>query len=257
MRKLVVSLSIGVLIILLLVTTINAQEATRSLPENAEGEFLVTINAKDYGVFGQVSETFCDGLEYVGSTLKTEQVRKTGNTVTFTLLGEGSFQYKLKAKSTGCCEIQGTLKDINRDLYSIKGDNEICYKPGSEPLYPSDSGSEAITTPSGSGSTNVETVEESPGKETVQETTDTETDTTSNTATTTPDTKTEAMGDKTSEVMEITTGTPTMTESPEGSTREEEKISNEEGGESAMPGFEILLAITGLIAVSYLLKKEN
>jgi len=230
MKKVVVNLGLAVLVILMLVATINAQEATRTLPENAEGEFIVTINAKDYGVFGQVSETFCDGLEYIGSTLKSEQVRKTGNTVTFTLLGESSFQYKLKAKTTGCCEIEGTLKDINRDLYSVKGSNEVCFKPGSETLYPSDSGSEVIITPSGNSNEN--TVEEPTEKETVTETGIT--------------TKT-----KTGEVIE--TETPTI-ESQEGVSEEKEQTSKN-GGESAMPSFEILLAISGLISASYLLRK--
>jgi len=113
----------------LFITPVNAQEAMRSLPDcvGSGAEFTVKIDVMDYGDFGMVAETLCDGWTYVGSSLPDYQVTIEGNTVKFILLGETSFTYTVRAPyGDSCCVIDGILKDESRVEYPVEGDNDLC-----------------------------------------------------------------------------------------------------------------------------------
>jgi len=110
--------------------------ATRILPEepvSPSANFEVGIQAKDYGVFGQVVETLPDGFTYVSSTLDPGSVNVVDSTVKFTLFGETSFTYTVTASSVaGTYEFNGILKDECKNEYEVGGDTEVTVLP--EPL---------------------------------------------------------------------------------------------------------------------------
>jgi hypothetical protein len=118
--------------------------ATRTLPDCADKntEFTVTVDASNYGGFGQITETLCDGWTYVSSSLPAYQVDVNGNQVTFTLVGDTSFTYTIMAPEDGCCEIDGVLTDADKVTYDVGGDDEICictpYRPQPDITEPED-----------------------------------------------------------------------------------------------------------------------
>ena len=73
--------------------------ATRSVPGSvmAGDQFDVTITAANYGIFADVVEQLPPGFSYATTTLGAESVQRSGQTVTFNLLGEKSFKYTVTA----------------------------------------------------------------------------------------------------------------------------------------------------------------
>jgi hypothetical protein len=107
--------------------------------------FTVAVSASDYGAFGRVIETLCDGWTYQSSSLDPTQVEVSGNTVTFKLVGETSFTYTVQASGTAgeCCIIGGILKDYLKNEYAVTGDSQVCVCPDNNPpvvdlIYPLD-----------------------------------------------------------------------------------------------------------------------
>ena len=97
-----------------------APSATRDLPSdcvNPNSVFTVTIAASDFGTFGEVSETLCDGWTYTGTSLEPSQVVVDGNTVKFYLLGDTTFTYTVQAPSTQgeCCTISAGAVSTKRN----------------------------------------------------------------------------------------------------------------------------------------------
>ena len=104
--------------------------ATRSLPTVpvAPGsEFTVTI-AANYGAFGRVVETLPDGFSYVEDSVSPDSVRVAvvSQEVSFTLLGEESFSYKVMASRTGGSHtFGGSLSDDEGVEYPIGGTSMV------------------------------------------------------------------------------------------------------------------------------------
>jgi len=113
------------------IATVESATATRTLPLESvlAGEsFTVEIEASDYGIFGRVVETLPEGFCYVTSTLDPGSVvvEEETNTVKFTLFGETSFTYTVKAPDTGgTYTFSGILKDEYKIEYEVGGDTEI------------------------------------------------------------------------------------------------------------------------------------
>jgi hypothetical protein len=105
-----------------------AASATRNLPSSvtAGQTFDVDIDIADYGVFAQIIETLPSGFSYVDTSLSESAVDVTGQAVKFTLLGETSFTYTLKASDIAdTYSISGVLKDEDKVEYSIGGDGQV------------------------------------------------------------------------------------------------------------------------------------
>ena len=124
---------------------VNAEPtAARTLPDEPvpTGEsFTVKIDVSGYGMFGQVVETLPEGFCYMTSSLIPEWVRVDveTNTVRFTLFGETSFTYTVKAPDTeGTYTFSGILKDEDKNEYEVGCDNEIEVEEagnGGEPTF--------------------------------------------------------------------------------------------------------------------------
>jgi len=103
--------------------------ASRTLPGasvDLGANFNVAISASGYGLAGQVTETLPAGFEYVSSTLSGSQVDIIGNTVKFTLFGETSFTYVVKASGTaGTYTFSGILKDIDNNEIAVGGNTQV------------------------------------------------------------------------------------------------------------------------------------
>jgi hypothetical protein len=114
-----------------------AATATRDLPDDCvDGTFNVQISASDYGMFGQVKETLCDGWTYTGSSLNPSQVSVSGNEITFTLIGSPqTFTYTVQAPSNPgeCCTISGTIEDQFNNVESVTGEYQVCVCSGTQP----------------------------------------------------------------------------------------------------------------------------
>ena len=117
----------------ILVMPATAATATRTLPDDcvsAGAEFTVTITAEDYGSFGAVTETLCEGWGYVSVTGDVDDVKIEGNSVKFMLLGSGprTFTYTVLAPDTdgACCQISGTLRDEDTQDHTVTGATEVC-----------------------------------------------------------------------------------------------------------------------------------
>ena len=104
-----------------------AASATRDLPSSVdEGEtFRVVMTVSDYGTFAQIEETIPPGFTFVDSTLgEATQVNTTENgNYLFILLGETSFEYRLRAGSEGSYGFSGELQDENSVATQIMGDS--------------------------------------------------------------------------------------------------------------------------------------
>ena len=94
------------------------------------GRLVVTITATNYGGFGQVEETLPEGFSYTGSSLSEGSVTVDGQTVSFVLLGDGSFTYTVDAPDEeGAYTFSGVLKDANRDERVIGGASQVLVGP--------------------------------------------------------------------------------------------------------------------------------
>ena len=116
----------------------NSMQAYRTFESNcvdSNAEFTVTVSASNYGTFGEVAETLCDGWTYTGSSLQDSQVDVSGNTVKFYLFGETSLTYTVQAPSTEgeCCVISGILRDQDLDSIDVEGDSQVCVCPPGNP----------------------------------------------------------------------------------------------------------------------------
>ena len=110
------------------------------------GRLVVTITATNYGGFGQVEETLPEGFSYTGSSLSEGSVTVDGQTVSFVLLGDGSFTYTVDAPDEeGAYAFSGVLKDANRDEMVIGGASQVLVGP--EPTAPPTSEPAATPTP--------------------------------------------------------------------------------------------------------------
>ena len=103
--------------------------AARTLPAEPVtpgATFIVEIEASGYGIMGQVAETLSEEFVYVESTLDTRSVVVEDNTVKFTLFGELSFTYTVKAPDIeGTYTFRGILKDDYKKYYEVGGDTEL------------------------------------------------------------------------------------------------------------------------------------
>ena len=98
------------------------------------GRLVVTITATVYGGFGQVEETLPEGFSYTGSSLSEGSVTVDGQTVSFVLLGDGSFTYTVDAPDEeGDYTFSGILKDANREDMVIGGASQILVGPEPTP----------------------------------------------------------------------------------------------------------------------------
>ena len=78
-------------------------------------EIEVTLDVAGYGALGQVVETIPDGFTYVSTSLDGQD-SVSGQTVTFSLLGDESFTYTVTAASAaGTYSFEGVIKDVDRD----------------------------------------------------------------------------------------------------------------------------------------------
>ena len=94
------------------------------------GRLVVTITATNYGGFGQVEETLPEGFSYTGSSLSEGSVTEDGQTVSFVLLGDGSFTYTVDVSDVeGAYTFSGVLKDANRDEMVIGGASQVTVGP--------------------------------------------------------------------------------------------------------------------------------
>ena len=94
------------------------------------GRLVVTIAATNYGGFGQVEETLPEGFSYAGSSLSEGSVTVDGQTVSFVLLGDGSFTYTVDVSGEeGDYTFSGVLKDANREETVIGGVSQVLVGP--------------------------------------------------------------------------------------------------------------------------------
>ncbi len=115
----------------------SSHSAERSFPATwaAPGaEFEVTVTLREYGAFGQLVETLPNGFEYLGSNLNAAKVERTGQKVTFTLLGNQSVTYIVRAPETeGMYTFSGVLTDQGRDTRTVGGATVIRIGPAPTP----------------------------------------------------------------------------------------------------------------------------
>ena len=94
------------------------------------GRLVVTITATNYGGFGQVEETLPEGFSYTGSSLSEGSVTVDGQTVSFVLLGDGSFTYTVEVPDDeGAYTFSGVLKDASREEMVIGGASQVLVGP--------------------------------------------------------------------------------------------------------------------------------
>ena len=105
--------------------------ATRSISDASVtlgGEVVVTIEASDYGRFGQIVETLPAGFSYVDGSVNPSDVRVgvDGQNVRFGLFGEDSITYSVTASSAaGDYTFSGVVKDEDGQSEDVGGDNTI------------------------------------------------------------------------------------------------------------------------------------
>ena len=94
------------------------------------GRLVVTITATNYGGFGQVEETLPEGFSYTGSSLSEGSVTVDGQTVSFVLLGDMSFNYTVDVPDVeDTYTFSGVLKDASRDESVIGGASQVLVGP--------------------------------------------------------------------------------------------------------------------------------
>ena len=111
------------------------------------GRLVVTITATNYGGFGQVEETLPQGFSYTGSSLSEGSVTVDGQTVSFVLLGDGSFTYTVEVPDDeGAYTFSGVLKDANRDERVIGGASQVLVGPEPTPTPTSEPAATPVPT---------------------------------------------------------------------------------------------------------------
>jgi len=129
--RLTTTIAVALLVVsLMFVASAAAETATRTVPSGCidqNTEFTVTINSPGTG---GVVETLCSGWTYTGSSLDASQVSYVGDVVTFTLVGDTSFTYTVKAPDTPdmCCTISGFFRDMDAIDHPIS-DDTVCTCP--------------------------------------------------------------------------------------------------------------------------------
>ncbi len=119
----------------------------------------VTLNSSDYGAAGSIAETLPEGFSYVSSSLSESSVTVSGQTVTFTILGDDTFTYSVAASSSaGDHAFSGMITSFDRLTGSVGGDDSVTVNPPAPPMasrsFPAafvDPGSEVMVTLSVSG----------------------------------------------------------------------------------------------------------
>ena len=126
--------NISLLVVLFIATVLmlpmvaGAATSDRALPASIDPgvTFTVSMTVADYGSGGSVVETLPDGFTYVDSTLGDTQAEVAGNTVTFTLFDESSFDYTVEASGTnGTYAFSGIIKDSYKVESIAGGDTSI------------------------------------------------------------------------------------------------------------------------------------
>jgi len=127
-RTIPVLLVLFIATVLMLPTAVGAASSSRTMPASVEpgAQFTVNIAVADYGSIGSVVETLPSGFTYVSSTLDAFQVIVAGNTVTFNLMGESSFEYTVTASSVeDTYAFSGILKNVDKSEVTVGGDTSI------------------------------------------------------------------------------------------------------------------------------------
>ena len=127
---------------------IPAGPASRSFSSSSvrpNGTVMVTINARNYGGFGRVTETLPAGFAYMSSSLDDSQVDASGGQVIrFTLQGESSFTYVITAPASArAYNFYGEMKDSDRMDTSVGGASSLrvgAPRPTATPRPPSTGG---------------------------------------------------------------------------------------------------------------------
>ena len=111
------------------------------------GRLVVTITATNYGGFGQVEEKLPEGFSYTGSSLSEGSVTVDGQTVSFVLLGDGSFTYTVDVPDDeGTYAFSGVLKDANRDERVVGGASQVLVGPEPTPTPTSEPAATPVPT---------------------------------------------------------------------------------------------------------------
>ena len=224
--------TIGMAAILLLIVAVSSPaaaeaSATRDLPDGCvdpDTEFTVTISASDYGAFGRVTETLCDGWTYQSSSLDPAQVEVSDDTVIFKLLGETSFTYTVQALGTAgeCCTISGILKNYLTNEYAVTGDSQV---------YVCEGDATAVESPDGGESTG---------------------DVVTTPVATPTETGTQPVSGET--VTSAPSVTPTESMTPAATSTK--KLATKPDAAGMVPGFGALFVVAGLLAVAYMRRRR-
>ena len=105
----------------------SGHSATRSFSPTTvapEGNVTVTIALQNIGQAGGLTETIPSGFTYLSTTHPSDQVRVTGQTVRFTIFGESSVSYVVRADATaadGQYGFTGTVSDFDRHSLTVIG----------------------------------------------------------------------------------------------------------------------------------------
>ena len=128
-----------------------SHSATRSFSAGwaAPGsEVQVSISASNLGGFGQVEETLPEGFTYVRSSIDTFQVKVTGQTVLFTLVGNNSLAYVVTAPAMeGQYTFSGVVRNADRVERTIAGHTSLRIGPAPTPAPTSTPAPEPTATP--------------------------------------------------------------------------------------------------------------
>ncbi len=94
------------------------------------GTVSVSVTASDYGTAASVAEVLPLGFSYSSSSLSESAVQVSGQTVTFTLLGDDSFTYTVTAAAdAGAYDFSGTIRSFDQIVADIGGDSTITVTP--------------------------------------------------------------------------------------------------------------------------------
>ena len=136
---LTIAISVGIAALLAQPGAAEAQShsATRSFPADwaAPGsEVEVTITTSGLGGFGQVEETLPEGFTFIHSSLDAFQVRVTGQTVLFALIGGERFTYVVAAPAIeGPYTFSGIVRNADRVEQTIAGQTSLRIGPEPTP----------------------------------------------------------------------------------------------------------------------------
>ena len=106
--------------------------ATRSFSSvEADGQLTVMIDVANYGSLGQVQETFPSGFSFVSSS---PAATRSGQTLTFNLLGVNSVTYRLTAPATAgsVSGFSGTLTTQDGTGVSVGGPSSVTVSPAQQ-----------------------------------------------------------------------------------------------------------------------------